>query len=150
MVKALKVVMIVYGVVLILLGLASIIMPDKGAELTGFGEIADYTKWYMAVLGAGFIAAGIWIIVAGRNPLRNIIWVKYVITLPILLLVTNIYSIFKGYVDFGQVSAHIVGDIVFAILFLIFTPGASKKAALSRSSVKPQPLSPTLVDIREC
>lgn len=128
MIKALKVVMIVYGVVMILLGLASIIMPDKGAELTGFGEIADYTKWYMAILGAGFIAGGIWIIIAGRDPLGNIIWVKFVITLPILLLVINIYSIIKGYVDFSQINAHIIGDVIFAILFLVFYPWRVKES----------------------
>ena len=59
MIKALKVVMIVYGVVLILVGLGVLIVPDKMAELWRLGEIADYSKFFLANAGAIYVAAGV-------------------------------------------------------------------------------------------
>ena len=122
MIKALKVVMIVYGAIGLLLGLGLIFMPDQMAGMAGFGEIPGYTKWYMAVLGATFVAACIWVIAAGRDPLRHIYWVKFVVTLPILLLVINAYSIIKGYVDFSQVGTHLILDVIFTVAFLVLYP----------------------------
>jgi hypothetical protein len=122
MVKALKVVLIIYGVILILAGLADIIIPDQVAEGYGIGEIPGYAKWMAAGMGAIFIAAGVWVIAAGRDPLRHIYWVKFVITKSILAVVVTVYSIAQGYVDFSQVGGLIILDAVFAVAFLALYP----------------------------
>ena len=80
MIKGLKIAMIVYGVVLILLGLALLILPDKMAELWRLGQIADYAKFLTAGAGAIYVAAGVWVVAAGRDPLQHISWVKFSIT----------------------------------------------------------------------
>ena len=122
MVKALKVVMIVYGLIILLIGLANIVIPDQVAKMYGIEEIPAYVKWLAAVMGAVFIAAGVWVIAAGRDPLRHIYWVKFVITKSVLSVVVTVYSILVGYVDFSQVGGVIILDGIFAVAFLALYP----------------------------
>jgi hypothetical protein len=122
MTTALKVVMIVYGVILILGGLADIVIPDQVAEMYGLGECPGYVKWMAAGMGTILIAAGVWLIAAGRDPLRHIYWVKFVITKSILTVVVTAYSTAQGYVDFSQVMGLIIVDAVFAVAFLALYP----------------------------
>jgi hypothetical protein len=122
MTKALKVVMIIFGVIMIIMGLMNLIMPEQVADMHGVAEISGYVKWLSAIAGVCFIAAGVWVVVAGRDPLRNIYWVKFLITLLIIALIANIYAIGQGYVEFSQVVQHIIMDVVFAAALLALYP----------------------------
>jgi hypothetical protein len=122
MTRALKVAMIVIGVIMILLGLNCVFNPDGVAEMHGLAESIGAFKWLAAVFGASLITIGVWAIVAGRDPLRNIYMVKLIITLSILFLVVNIYSTIQGYLDFSAVLPHIILDVVFAAALLICYP----------------------------
>lgn len=122
MIKALKVLLIIIGVVYILVGLATIIIPDQWAALGGIEEISAYERWLLAVLGASFIAAGVWVIVAWRDPLRHINWVKFVILKSILTVVVGVYLITQDYVDFSQVGPVIILDAVFTVALLALYP----------------------------
>ena len=122
MIKALKVVMIVIGVIMILLGLNCVFNPEGMGKMHGFTESIGIVNWLAGVLGANFIAIGVWLIAAGRDPLRNIYIVKLVITLSILLLVFNLYSVSQGYLGFSAVLPHIILDVIFAVALLICYP----------------------------
>ena len=122
MIRALKVVMIVIGVILILIGLSNIFMPDQIGKMHGFTESIGPLRWLAAVLGAIFIAIGVWAIAASRDPLRNIYMVKLLITANVLLLVVNLYSTFQGYLDFSAALPHIILDVVFAVALLVLYP----------------------------
>ena len=122
MIRALKVVLIVYGVINILLGLAFILAPYQAASLMGFGEIADLGVYVGALYGATAIAASVWLIAAGRDPLRHITWVKFAILWSILLAVAGLYLVVRGAVDFSQAGVGIIIDAVFAAAFLVFYP----------------------------
>jgi len=122
MIRGLKIALITYGVILILFGLAFIIAPYQAASMSGFGEIADYVPYLMALLGGGFIAVAVWFIVAGRDPLRHISLVKLAILWSSLGVVTGLYSMLQGAVDFSQAGVGIILDVVFVIAFLAFYP----------------------------
>jgi hypothetical protein len=122
MIRALKVVMIVFGVIMILVGLANLIVPDLQTQMHGVPEGPGYTKWMAAMFGAALVIVGVWVIVAGRDPLQHIYWVKFLITWCIVALVIHIYSIIQGYVDFSQAGVSIIIDGVFAVLLLAFYP----------------------------
>ena len=122
MIMALRVVMIVFGAIGVLAGLGDIIFPVQGAKLYGFGEIADHVRWIMALGGASFVAAGVWVIVASRDPIRHINWVKFEITKSLLFTAVTAYAIIKGYVSFSQVGMLLILFAVFAVLFLVFYP----------------------------
>ena len=85
-------------------------------------EIADYTKYFMALCGISFIAPGVWLVVAGRDPLRHITWVKFAVLWSILAVVAGLYSIVQGVVNFNQAGTGIILDAVFAVAFLVLYP----------------------------
>ena len=128
MVRGLKVALILFGAISILSGLAHIIVPYQLASMVGFGEIADYVPYLMAMVGICFIAPGVWLIVAGRDPLQHITWVKFAILWSILAVVAGLYSIIQGAVNFSQVGMVIILDAVFAVAFLALYPYRAARA----------------------
>ncbi len=120
--RALKVIMVFFGLVLILEGLLDIVMPEQRASIIGSSGSAGSTMFYMTILGATWVAAGFWVMAAGRDPSRHLDWVKFVITLPVLLLLVLIFSIVRGYVSFDQVAIDLVLDAVFALSLLALYP----------------------------
>ena len=122
MIRGLKIALIVYGAILILSGLAFIIAPYQVASMSGLGEIAAQVPYFMASLGGCFIAVSVWFIVAGLDPLRHISLVKLAILWSSLGVVTGLYSIVQGAVDFSQAGMGIILDAVFAIAFLALYP----------------------------
>ena len=119
MIRALKVVLIVFGVIEIVLGLLLVIFPDQAASMSG---VSGYLKYTMASLGICLIAPGVFLIVAARDPLRHINWVKFAILWCILGVVGGLYSIVRGAADFSQVGMQIIMDAVFAVVFLALYP----------------------------
>ena len=122
MMRGLQAALIIYGAISALLGLMLIVAPNQAASMFGFGEIADYTRYFMALCGISFIAPGVWLVVAGRNPLQHITWVKFAILWSILALVAGLYSIVQGVVTFNQAGTGIILDAVFAVAFLALYP----------------------------
>ena len=128
MIKALTVTMIVFGALGILIGLSNIMVPQLGAQLYGFEEAPDSVMWVAAMAGSSYLAAGIWVIAAARDPVRHINWVKFVITKSWLFTVVTGYAIIKGYVSFSQVGAMLILFVIFAVLFLAFYPWRGKES----------------------
>jgi hypothetical protein len=122
MIKVLRVVLIIYGVILLLMGLGGIILPEQTSGLFGLDEITNNIIYLAMVISAFSITIGIWLIVIGRNPLANIYWVKFAITKTLIFVVIELYLIIRGYVEFNQIAAGIILDTVFAALFLVFYP----------------------------
>ena len=122
MIRALKVTLIVWGVVHILLGLALIVVPHQTAGMMGFAEVADAGVYVGGLWGAGLLAASVWLIVAARDPLRHITWVKFAVLLSLLGLVVQLYSVAAGGIDFSQAVVGIIQDAIFAAAFLVFYP----------------------------
>ena len=122
MIRGLQAALIIYGALGILLGLMLIVAPNQAASMFGFGEISDYTKYFMALCGISFIAPGVWLVVAGRDPLRHITWVKFAVLWSILAVVAGLYSIVQGVVTFSQAGTGIILDAVFAVAFLVLYP----------------------------
>jgi len=125
MIRGLKIALILFGAISILTGLAHIIAPYQLSSMMGFGEIANVCRpvtYVMAMVGISFIAPGVWLIVAGRDPLQHITWVKFAILWCILAVVAGLYSIAQGAVDFSQVGTVIILDAVFAVAFLALYP----------------------------
>jgi len=123
MLKALKVILIVFAAGIILSGLQLIFMPDLLTEMWGIGEIADNAKWFLGLLGVMWVAAGAWIIVAAvRDLLKNIMWVQFAMTKCILGVAVSAYAIIVGYVTFRQAGLVLIFDAVFFILFMALYP----------------------------
>lgn len=126
MVKALKVILIVFGALSALSGLMHIFFPEMLKAMIGLGEMPEACKpalMSMVMVGVSFIAAGVYLIIAGtKDILRHIYWIQFALLWAILAVAGEVYSVLMGYVTFNQVMPMIILDAVFFILFLIFYP----------------------------
>ena len=129
MIKTLRVVMIVYGIIGILLGLILVIFPDQMTEWFNAPVLNDYEKFLSASIGLANIAAGIFIFLAARDPIKNISWVKFAIVWALFWAVTVLYGLVRGYVDFSQEGSALIINIIFAALFFIFYPWRVKESS---------------------
>jgi hypothetical protein len=122
MLKALKVTLIIYGVVEIIFGLGfTFFLPEMG-EMLGFEESPNWLPYMGALLGLTLIAVSIFLIAAARDPLRHIWWVKFGILWAITGVIAGLYSIIVGYVDFGQAGMGVIWDAAVTAALLIFYP----------------------------
>ena len=126
MIKALKVVLIIFGALSILSGLAHIFVPEQLTSMMGLGEMPEACMpalYAMAMVGVSFIAGGVYLIVAGtRDIIRHIYWVQFAILWAILAVAAELYSVFQGYVTFDQAMMPIILDAVFAVALLALYP----------------------------
>jgi ABC-type uncharacterized transport system permease subunit len=75
-----------------------------------------------------YLATGVFLVIAARDPIKNILWVKFAIAFAALLLVNEVYTVVAGYMDFKQVVSGIAIHAVFAIAFLILYPWRPAKS----------------------
>ena len=122
MIKPLKVTMIVYAVIGILFGLAYIFVPRQLAAMFGHEAMPALAAALAAALGASFVSACIFLIIAARDPLKHILWVKYAIVFAILMLAAELYSLILGYSDLSQAGTGIIIHAVFAAALVAFYP----------------------------
>ncbi len=118
----LKIALIIYGAILLAQGIIFIVAPDWAAEKSGFEELATYVPYFLAIIGAAFIAAGVWFAMTGLDPIRNINGVRFAVLWASLLLVIQLYSLGQGYVEFNQIWPGVVLNAIFATAFLVFYP----------------------------
>jgi hypothetical protein len=126
MVKALRVVLIIWAVIAILMGLVYIFFPGQLNEMGGYENTA-YVVYLLALLGICYIPVGAFVIIAARDPLRNIMWVQFAIAMAILTVVVIVYSIGRGFVTFEQEGMPLVFNVVFAVALLALYPWRAAK-----------------------
>jgi len=120
--RALKIAMFLFGAVLALEGTLDIVLPEQRAKMLGLADAAEHAQLPMAILGATWIASGLWVIVAAGDPRRHLDCLKFAITLPALLFAALAYSALRGCVAFGQVSIDLAFDALFVLVFLALYP----------------------------
>jgi uncharacterized membrane protein len=123
MIRALKVALVVFGVVMILMGLLLVIFPDKVASMS---EVTGYLRYAIVSLGACLLAAGGFPIAAARDPLRHINWVRFAIVWCILGAAVELYSVGRSDITFGHAAALIIMHVFFAVVFLALYPWRHK------------------------
>ena len=126
MLKALKVILIVYGAIAVVMGVIQAFFPNlMGAmmRLETLPAACSPGLYALAMSGVSLIAGGIFLIIAGtRDILRNILWVQFALLWGILAVAVSVYAALMGYVTFAQTMMPIILNGVFFILLMIFYP----------------------------
>ncbi len=122
MIKTLKVAMIVFAVVEIIFGLLIIFSPDKLLSMAGVSEVTGYLKYIMALLGICLITPSIFLIMAARDPVRQINWVRFAILWFLLATIAAVYAIAKSYVTFSHAGTLLIVHAVFAVVLFALYP----------------------------
>lgn len=127
----LKVLMVIYAIVRIVFGAYALIDPEQFLDTVGPGTLSDTTQFFMGAVGVAWLAVGAWAIYAVGDLARNIIFVKFLITLELLTAASIVYTGSAGVIPFGDMVALLVVACVSVALLLIFYPwgaGRGKKA----------------------
>jgi hypothetical protein len=123
MIKGLKIVMIVWGALGIVGGLAQIFFQSQLGDWAGLEKGPAYMPWLGALIGVSWIVPCVFIIIAAvRDPLKHIMWVQAAVASSVLLLAADVYSIIRGFVTFSQVGMDIIMFAVIAAALLAFYP----------------------------
>ena len=129
MIRVLRVVMIIWATISILLGLVYIFMPTQFADMVGFEHGPISTLYLLAMLGVTFVAIGAFLIIAARDPLKNILWVQFAIAWAVLAVAIEAYSIGRGFVSFAQIGTGVIIDSVFAVALLALYPWRAARSS---------------------
>jgi hypothetical protein len=122
MIKGLKVAMIVWAVVGILVGLGLVFAPEQLRSMFGFEKAPVYVPYFLAFIGIPYIVAGVFVIIAARDPLKHIMWVQLAIAWSLLEVLTTLYFIIRGNVNFNQAGMVLIIDAIFVVAFLALYP----------------------------
>jgi hypothetical protein len=116
--------MIVYALIGILFGLAFTFVPRQLSAMLGYeaGAGPASAPAMAAELGVSFLAVGVFLIIAARDPIKHILLVKFAIVFAILNLAALLYSLILGYSDFSQAGIGLIIHAVFAAALLAFYP----------------------------
>jgi hypothetical protein len=122
MIKGLKVTMIVWAVVGILFGLGFVFAPEQLCSMFRFEEAPAYVPYFLALLGIAYILAGVFVIIAVRDPMKHLMWVQLAIVWSLLDALAALYFIIRGNVNFSQAGMVPIIDVIFVVAFLAFYP----------------------------
>jgi hypothetical protein len=136
MLKALKVILIVFGAISVVMGVIQAFFPAVISAMMNLGEMPDVCSpglYALASLGVALIAGGIFFIIAGtRDIIRNILWVQFALLWTILSVAIAAFSALMGYVTFEQTMGGIITDGVFFILLMAFYPYRAVRSGARR------------------
>ncbi len=117
----LKIALILYGAIHIVWGIMMLAVPDRMTEFSGF-EIAVSAEYFMALLGAAFIAAGVWFIMTALDIVQNAGGVRFAVLWSAIMLITPLFTLWVDYIDFGHIWFIVVLNAIFCGAFLLFYP----------------------------
>jgi len=128
MIRMLKTAMTVYGLGNGVFGVLYLVAPNELASMQGAETTSAYLTSTKMTLGAGLSVAGAFILIAARDPVRRLLWVKFAIALAVLFSAVAWYS---GLVLFDEIGQALTGVLIhgaFALLLLALYPKASRAA----------------------
>jgi hypothetical protein len=123
--KALKILIIIWSAIGILSGLGMVFMPQQLGTMQGYATegVASYIPYLLASIGVTMIVSASFLITAVcRGILRNILWVQFAIAGAIFSVAVAVYAMLMGFVTFQQVGAGIIINGAFFIAFMALYP----------------------------
>jgi hypothetical protein len=126
--KALKVAMSVYGTGGTLFGLLYLFFPRQAIAMQSSQADSAYLVATKMALGASLVAVGIFVIIAARDPIRNILWAKFAMVFAGLFLTVALYSGFRLHEDVSQASVGIIIHGVALIALLALYPWRGERS----------------------
>ena len=117
----LKIALIIYGAIHIVWGAMMLFAPDRMTTFSGF-EIANSAEYFLVLLGAAFIATGVWFIMTALDIVNNVGGIRFAVLWSAIMLIAPLFSLWLDYIDFGHIWFIVVMNAVFCGAFLVFYP----------------------------
>jgi hypothetical protein len=125
--RALKVLLFLYGLIFVVDGLFFIFLQNQTADFLKMDRFSDTTSFFVMQLGAVYIAIGVWLIIAGRNPLKHLHWIKFIFTMLPIGIAAIIYAYVKDYIGLGVLGPMTALDVIIVICLVILYPRSGVK-----------------------
>lgn len=125
MTRALKTTMTIYGTTGSLFGVSYLLLPRLMSELQGAEDSSAFLVATKMALGASLVPVGVFLLIASRDPIKNIVWVRFAIMFSLLFLGVSLYSGFVLFTHFSQAWFGVTLHGVFAGLLLALYPWKS-------------------------
>ena len=125
MLKALKILIIIWAAIGILMGLGLVFMPQQMGAMQGYETegVASYIPYLLLSIGVMMIVSSSFIITAVcRDILRNILWVQFAIAGAIFSVAVAVFAMLMGFVTFDQVGMGAIVDGAFFVAFMALYP----------------------------
>jgi multisubunit Na+/H+ antiporter MnhF subunit len=134
MIKALRIFIFIWAVTGTLFGLGFILAPEQMDKMVGFEGAPAYVSYFLGLLGVIYVVTSVFVVIAARDPLKNIRWIQMAIAWTALDALIALYYIIRGNVTFSQAGFVIIIDIIFTIAFLVLYP---RRKAVSANQTLP-------------
>lgn len=119
--KTLKITLRVIGVVQLILG-ALLLVPGLFASIVGLEQAPEWVNWMLAMFAARSIGFGYGMLVAARNPARNLAWIKAMIGIQAIDWIATIAYLTAGAVTISQVTTAAFLPLVFIVILTRTAP----------------------------
>jgi hypothetical protein len=127
MARALKVLLYLYGLIFIVDALFFIFFQNQTSSFLKMDKFNDTTAFFVMQLGVVYLAIGIWLIIAGRNPLKHLHWIKFIFTLLPIGIAAIIYAYVKDYIGLSILGPMTALDVIIVICLAVFYPRSGVK-----------------------
>lgn len=128
MIKGLRIATITWAVLGIIFGLFYIISPEKFVSSGGFATGSIAIPYFLGYLGVAYIAFCTFLIIAARDPIKNILWIQLTMLWAFLDVMVALYFYIRGAVTLGQ-AAWACTDGIPLIAMLAFYPWRKSSTA---------------------
>ena len=122
MIKGLKIAMIAWAVIGILFGLGFLLAPNQLVAGFGVSLAPSYVQYFLTLLGNVYTVSGIFVILAARDPLKQILWLQFAIASSLLDMIAALVFIVRGNLTFSQVGITFILNIFLVVAFLFLYP----------------------------
>jgi hypothetical protein len=120
--KGLQITMILWAAIGILFGLEFLFAPGLVYASTGLQEIPAGVTFFLALLGNMYIVSSFFVLLAARDPLKQILWVQMAMAGSLLDMLAALYFIFRGFIPFNQSGITVIINVILLTAFLAFYP----------------------------
>lgn len=95
-----------YGIALVqfVLGLGFLFSPEGMARQLGLPPVPGWANWLFGMMAARFLAVGVGMLLAARDPLRHRAWIGAMVGIQLIDWLVTLYSLWLGTVTLAQVS----------------------------------------------
>ena len=125
--------MFAWGGLLLVTGAATALLPDRLSDFAG----RDYSNTFL--LGSLGLANALWglgILLAGRDPVRHIMWVRLAIVSLAAGAVYDLIHYVAGTVILGVIIPDLAAYALFGALFILFYPRAPRMVPINVQSFR--------------
>jgi len=130
----LQISLIVVGVAQIFFGVAFTFAPEKFSGLLGLSTAPQWAYWMFSMFGARSFAFAYGMLLAARDPMKHIHWIKAMIAVQVIDWLGTLYYLMNGGITLSQVSSASILPLIFILLLVVFYPREKKISLITSQS----------------